>query len=239
MLPGYDTCVTRINSYISSNYTSKGLTYGLPGRKVGFHYFWSYKTSVESSGGSILSDNNLSQTALNLRKFLITWKMGITGVAGVNGIEHILMNIRPYYEKIRSITLGSGKIHRFRNELACVYEGLGGITNNVDYTGNVSAIVGKSKTLVAIWGQIPAFDSINRKNFVKWTHPPAPLMLPHLRIREIWYKSNEFCDMIFELDNWISKWPANNSGRIFSQSFSNLCPNTPVGRIIDMIYNQK
>jgi hypothetical protein len=245
MLPDYDTCVARINSYIHKNYTSKGWGCNLPGGapdskpagNAGFRDFWTYKTGVESKGVSILNDNNLPATASKLRQFLIAWKMGITGVAVDSQLQHILKNIRPYYDRIRSITLGSGVIHQFRSELEIIYQGLGGVTNNIDYTGSESSIVGKSKTLVAVWGQTPGFDSKNRKNFVKWTRPPTPLVLRHLRASEIWYEPTQFCDMILELDEWVSKWPASNSGMIFSQSFNQLCPNTPVGRLIDMIYN--
>ena len=173
-----------------------------------------------------------------LRKLLIFWGMKRTRIAKVKKIEDILRTVQPYYEEIRNISLGSGQIHKYRSQLQDIYEKLGGITNNaIDYSGNVSYIVGKSKTLVAIWGQVPGFDSLTTKNFVVWTHPPEPYKLPHLRSREIRYSPSQFCDMVEELDKWVLRWPESNNGRVFANSFSDLCPGLPVGRIIDMIYN--
>jgi len=228
MLPNYSICRKHIVGYNKRPPAPKG--------RVGFRIFWAYKQKLENRGGSILAEGNLQETASNLRDFLIFWSMSITGIAKVHQIEQILRKIRPYYNVIRNVELGSGRIGNYRAQLEAMYDKLDGITNNVDYTA-ASAIAGKSKTLLAIWGQTPGFDSLTRKNFLTWTHPPEPLRLPHLRSREIWYGPSQFCDMIVELDNWVSKWPANNGGKIFANSFTNLCSGLPVGRIIDMIYN--
>ena len=231
MLPSYSICRKHIVEYNKLPPAPKG--------KVGFRIFWKCKQELENKGGSILAEDNLQETASNLRKFLIFWKMSITGVAKVDEIKQILRKIKPYYNQIRDVELGNGQMRHCRPQIEAIYEKLGGITDNVNYTGSESSIVGKSKTLLAIWGQTPGFDSLNRKRFVKWTHPPEPLKLPHLRSSEIWYKPTQFCDMIMELDDWVLRWRGSNNGKIFANSFSDLCPGLPVGRIIDMIYNWK
>ena len=231
MLPSYSICRKHIKEYSKLPPVPKG--------KVGFRVFWNYKQELENKGDNILDEDNLQDTASNLRKFLIFWKMSRTGVAEVNKIMQILRNIKPYYDQVRDVKLGKGKIRGYGEQLEAIYEKLGGITDNVNYTGSESSIVGKSKTLLAIWGQTPGFDRLTRKRFSKWTHSPAPLDLPHLRASEIWYKPIQFCDMIEELDFWVLRWPESNNGRVFADSFSDLCPGLPVGRIIDMIYNWK
>ena len=232
MLPNYSTCRKHIEAYIKYHY-------GVPKGKVGFRDFWKYKQELEKQGGNILDEDNLQETASKLRKFLIFWKMSRTGVAKVDEIKQILRKIKPYYNEIRDAKLGNGKIRDYREQLKAIYEKLGGITDNVNYTGSESSIVGKSKALLATWGQTPGFDSLNRERFLKWTHTPEPLKHPHLRSREIWYEPTQFCDMIMELDDWVLRWSESNDGRIFADSFSDLCPGLPVGRIIDMIYNWK
>jgi hypothetical protein len=232
MLPDYDTCRKHITAF------KQRVKVPRPGT-VTFQKFWKYKTGLETAGHSVLDEENIKDTASMLRSFLIYFGMGITGVAEVGKIEHILRNIRPYYDEIRRIPLGSGKIHQCRSQLECIYERLGGIANNADYTGSESSITGKSKTLLAIWGQTPGFDSLTRERFSRWTHPPAPLKLHHLRAGEIWYEPTQFCDMIEDLDKWVLRWPESNNGRVFADSFSDLCPGLPMGRIIDMIYNWK
>jgi len=163
--------------------------------------------------------------------------MGRTGVADSHQIEGLLRQARPYYNKIREVELGSGMMGSCRNTLQALYDGLGGVTDNVNYFGGVSSIVGKSKTLLAIWGQVPGFDKLTRKRLVVWTHLPEPRKLPHLRASEIWYTSHQFCDMAEELDKWVVRWPKNNGGRVFANSFIDLCAGSPVGHMIDMIYN--
>jgi hypothetical protein len=195
---------------------------------------------LENEGHSILDKDKLQETASKLRDFLIFWGMGITGVAESHQIENLLRRVRPYYGGIRDIKLGDGKILQHRDHIEAIYSGLDGITNRVDYpNGSKSSITGKSKTLLAIWGQTPGFDSLTRKRFLKWTHLPEPRYLNHLCRGERWYEPSEFYDMITQLDDWVSKWPESNNGRIFADSFSDLCPGLPVGRIIDMIYNWK
>ena len=232
MLPDYNTCRKHINAFLGRVKKKPP-----PPDTVTFQAFWKYKTHLESTGHSILDEDNLQNTASKLRDFLIYFKMGMTGVAKAPRIEDLLRSIKPHYDKIRHVELGSGGVSHYRDQLETIYKKLGGITNNVDYTGSESAIVGKSKTLMAIWGQTPGFDSLTRKRFVKWTHPPEPRTLPHLRSGGIWYEPSQYCDMLVALDDWVYRWSESNNGRIFSKSFSDLCPGLPVGRIIDMIYN--
>jgi len=241
VLPNYHTCIDRIKAYTqTADYKRKvrKIEHSLLPPKVGFLDFWKYKQDIENKGHSILEEDNLQKTASQLREFLILWKMGRRGIAEAYQIEELLRNIRPFYDEIRSVKLGNGEMCHYRKQLEAIYKGLDGITNRKDYPdGSKSYITGKSKTLLAIWGQTPGFDSLTRKRFVKWTHPPEPRTLPHLRSGGIWYEPSQYCDMLVALDDWVYRWSESNNGRIFADSFSNLCPGLPVGRIIDEIYN--
>ena len=109
----------------------------------------------------------------------------------------------------------------------------------VDYAGKDSSVTGKSKAIMAIWGQNPGFDSRTRWWFERWTHLPDPAKLPHLKIHERYYTASQYADMLIALNGWILKWPNNNNSKYFSSSFKDLCPGIPAGRLIDMIYNQE
>ncbi len=232
MLPDYETCRNHVNAYIKKHANRKL-------NAVTFKQFRKYKTDLESAGQSILDENNIRGTASLLRDFLITCRMRLTGVAETEKIEQILRDIQPYYKMISNVSLGEGLIQSYRCELEAVYKRLGGITNNANHHDNESSIVGKSEALMAVWGQVPGFDSLIRTRFEKWTHSPAPEKLPFLSIEEIWYSPSQFSAMIEELDNWVLAWPRNNDGKSFVSSFSDSCPGIPVGRLIDIIYHWK
>lgn len=235
MLPDYNTCRKHIKAYIKYQYA-------VPVGKVGFRDFWKYKTDLENRGCSILDEDNLAQTASNLRDFLISYGMGGFGgrcVATIRQMEEILGEV-PHYDEIRNVKLGSGRISDYRDQLQALYKKLDGVTNrNKHLDGSKSSITGKSKTLLAIWGQTPGFDSLNRTRFRRWTHLPEPRKLFYLRRKDVWYEPSEFYSILAELDDWVLRWPESNNGRIFADSFCDLCPGLPVGRIIDMIYNWK
>jgi hypothetical protein len=192
MLPDLNTCRDRIGAY------NQALGYGrqlravgkLPELQVGFVGFWNYKEGVEDGGNSILDDAHLPTTAAKLRLFLIDWGMRRTGIAGDQAIEGLLRNIRPHYHGLRDIVLGSGQIQNHRRDLEDLYKGLDGITNLSIARGErhhgESSITGKSKAIIAIWGQTPAFDRLTRKNLCQreWTHLPDSGQLPHLEHRE-------------------------------------------------------
>lgn len=202
-----------------------------------FASFWQYKEEVEKSGFTILDKVHLDETTTRIAGMLRDkdWGIARTGIPSNNKIKGILKGIVRPYEKIRQINIGEGKLASIRKELASVYEGLTGIS----HTGwddpdpfNSFYIVGKSKVLMFIWGQTPGFDERVRKSFSIWINNPKPHKLPHLWVEEIRYTPGEFCDILEELDNWVQAWPSNNSGK----TFQSLCPEWPVGRIIDVIY---
>jgi len=74
-------------------------------------------------------------------------------------------------------------INAYKNTLESIYKRLDGKTD----TGSKSSTVSKNTILMAIWGQVPGFDSITRRRFEKWTHSPAPEKLPHLNTRGMWH----------------------------------------------------
>ena len=244
MLPDYNTCIDRVQAYNKTGGYKRQIrqigksSQPLKTLKIGFTGFWNYKVALESRGKSVLDDAHLDETASKLYDFLDDWGMRQTGIAEIKQIKGILGSIRQYYDQIRSVELGHGKVRSYSKQLEAIYDGLDGITNHRDFpNGSKSYITGKSKTLLAIWGQTPGFDRFTRKNFLKWTHPPEPLYLKHLQRGEEDYNPPQFCEMIAELDEWVLKWSTNNGGRSFTSSFSHLCPSLPVGRIIDEIYN--
>jgi hypothetical protein len=222
MLPNVNVCRAKIAAFKAR----VGTPYFAP--------FWAWKLDTELTGASILDPKHVGTTAEWVRRFLIGFGMAQTGIAPVSKITGLLDNLAPSYNSIKLAKLGSGKMYGFRKDIDAIYSGLDGVTNLVDFPdGRKSSITGKSKVLLAIWGETPGFDRLTRRRFLSWSYPPAPLYLPCLRRGKVWYTPQEFCDMIEELDRWVAAWPANNGGI----SFSSLSPGHPAGRIIDMIYN--
>jgi hypothetical protein len=234
MLPDYETCVTRIAAY---NHTAALR----PPLMMGFGNFWAYKAGVEGAGASILDEDHLPQTAANLEQFLIDWGMARTGIANPAAIQVLLRNVRPQYNRIRGVALGHGQIRPHGADLESLYQGLDGITNTTIGPGGLhlgeSSITGKSKALIAIWGQTPGFDKLTRDNLLDWVHLPAPLTLHHLQHGLVWYTPAQFVDIIADLDEWVCRWPQHNHNMPFVQTLAPLTGGMPAGRIIDQIYN--
>jgi hypothetical protein len=205
VLPDYKTCVDRIRAYTQVwVYRTQIEQKRNRPPKIRFRDFWNYKVGLEDKGCTVLDSQHLGNTSSILYHFLESWGMKRTGIAQIHNIERILRNVRQDYYKIHRIELGSKKICHYRANIEAIYAGLDGITNLEKYpNGSRSYITGKSKTLLAIWGQTPGFDRLTRKNFLRWTHPPAPLDLNHLRRGEEWYTPSQFCDMIVQLDEWV------------------------------------
>ena len=243
-MPNYSVCVGRIGAYNQiAVYKDAMRAMHLPGAprrlRVPFRAFWAYKMGVEAQGGSILDDNHLPDTARDLRSFLYGWGMGATRkpIANVRDIQQYLLNVRPNYDAVRNIVLGMGQIQRHRADLEALYAGLDGITNVGDARG--ASITGRSKALLAIWGQTPGFDKYTRLSFVTWTHPthpPTPLNLPHLERYKKWYSPGQFYEVIAKLDEWVGMWLTDNY-TVFGRGFDALDKSLPVGRIVDEIYN--
>lgn len=202
-----------------------------------FDSFWQYKMQVESAGGSILDRDHIDDTATHLSKMLDHpgWELSRLGVPSVPSIRRILKGIAEPYEVIRKVALGQGIMSNVKSPLAEIYTGLTGISHtrwaDPDEFGSYY-IMGKSKVLMFIWGQTPGFDSKVRARFDSWTHPPFPSLLPHLCEEDVRYMPNQYCAILEELDQWVQAWPTNN-GR---NCFGSLCPEWPVGRIIDVVY---
>jgi hypothetical protein len=232
MLPDFETCRKHILAYKKRAKAPRAKT-------ISFSKFWGYKTGLENAGQNILDEKNLENTASDLRKLLTYLKMRNSDIAGVSQIKHILRNIQPFYSDVCSVSLGSGKIHLFRSQLESIYERLDEIITDGDNKDSRFSIVSKSAILMTIWGQVPRFDNLNRKRFVRWTHWPAPEKLPYLNTKEIWYQPDAFCEIIEELDNWVLAWPEHNYGKSFQNSFFDICPGVPTGRQIDIIYHWK
>lgn len=228
MLPSFEECQKRIQIFDIEHPNST------------FDEFWQYKLEVEKSG-SILDSSHLDETAELLGRKLLShkdWKLARTGIPSHLRIKDILKTIRPYYEIIRYYQLGDGYISKVREELNQIYQGLCGITNTLhrdpDEFGEFF-IVGKSKVLMFIWGQTPSFDEKVRENFSLWTHAPAPYQLPHIWLDKRRYTPEEFCDIIEELDHWVTAWDTKHE-KERGVKFQDLYPNRPIGRIIDIIY---
>jgi hypothetical protein len=229
MLPDFETCSKHLRAYKKRAWAPK------PGN-ITFPQFWEFKTGIENSGQNILDAKNISDTARLLRGFLDYLRMGISGVSGASELEEILRSIQPYYNQICQFQLGSGQIQTCRSQIELIYENLKN-KEVVESKGRKSSIVGKSAILMAVWGQVPRFDSISRKRFERWTHSPAPAKLPNLKPAEMWYTPGEFGEIIEELDRWVAAWPKSNEGKSFIDCFYNLCPGIPPGRQIDLIYH--
>ena len=90
---------------------------------------------------------------------------------------------------------------------------------------------------MAIWGEVPGFDSVTRKNFVNRKPPYDNSGLPHLDNSKgvFSYTDHDIVDIIGTLDTWVAAWPGQNDGKPFAE----LAPEEPQGRIIDMVYYHK
>lgn len=232
MLPNFETCRRHILAY-------KRKTGNLRPNSISFPVFWDYKTGLDNAGQSILDEKNIGNTASMLRDLLVNLNIRNSSLADVRQLEDILREVRPYYPDICGLALGSGKIHLYRGLLETIYGRLGRKIDNGDAVDSGFSIVSKSAILMAVWGQVPRFDSLIRSRFEKWTHWPSPEKLPHLNTEEIWYQPDEFGEIVMELDNWVAAWPNHNYNKCFGNSFYDLCPGIPPGRQIDIIYHWK
>jgi hypothetical protein len=165
-------------------------------------------------------------TSEKLKDFLNAFGACRPGKIDIVAVKANLRNIKVHYEKIQAMVLGEGKMHLIKEPLKAVYDGLCGIStlDKPDEKGR-SLIVPKSKALMALWGQTPGFDSKVRK---KLHHDHLSCVGQYSRR----YNSDEFYQLIEELDRWVREWEQNNPGI----RFSSLCQGIPVGRIIDIIY---
>jgi hypothetical protein len=227
MLPPQDICLQKIFQFKRKYPNSR------------FDEFWKYKLLAEKTDASILDIQHIDTTTEKISAMLNSSAWGVcrTGVPQYSEIYNILFKIKDPYNKIRIIELGSGKIKGIREEISSAYTGLKGISNtnpkhhDPDNFGNYY-IMGKSKVLMFLWGQTPGFDSRVVERFSLWNHDPAPYQLRHLFTETIQYSPSEFCDILEDLDEWVQKWPNSNNG----QQFHSLCPEWPIGRIIDIVY---
>ena len=211
-----------------------------------FNVFCRYKQRVETTGASILNQDNLDETTVHIDGMLRDpdWGLERTGIPSYLVVRSILEGVAGTYNKIRHIKLGDGKMANISQHLAAAYCGLRQIANTKqrNYDPDQSGayyLVAKSKVLMFIWGQTPGFDSRVRSHLVASSYPPAPFQLPHVPQRQLLsegenrrYTPDQFCSILEELDKWVQKWPANNGG----QSLHSLYPAWPAGRIIDVTY---
>jgi hypothetical protein len=232
MLPNYAICRRHILAYKRKAVTPAADT-------ITFPLFWNYKTVLEKAGQSILDETHLDNTVSRLCGLLSYLAVKNPGLTEAGRIKQVLKNVRPYYSDLRQATLGSGKMHLYRDQIESVYERMAKKARQGDETGHDFSIVAKSMLLMAIWGQAPRLDILNRKRFEKWIHWPAPEKLPFLTIRDIWYRPDEFREIVVALDKWVAAWPANNNGKSFESCFFDLCPGIPPGRQIDIVYHWK
>jgi hypothetical protein len=230
MLPDSEPCRKNILAY-------KQRIYREGPNIMTFPLFWEYKSGCEKNGQSILDETNLPLTARKMHALLAFLNRQKNAVATAGEIEQVLKSIRSEYLEIHQVKLGDGQIKPHRQALESIYQKLNNINN--DNEAKNPSIVGKSSLLMAVWGQIPRFDSYNRTRFERWTHTPGPERLPHLKSNLIWYKPEEFAEIVEELDRWVMKWPESNAGNNFTESFYDLCPGIPAGRQIDIIYHWK
>jgi hypothetical protein len=232
MLPNYKICRQHVEVY-------QRKTAALSKDTVSFATFWNYKMQLEQSGQSILAEKHLSTTAARLSRLLSFLEIKNPGILENVRLKQVLRNMQPDYGDIRQLTLGSGKLDTYRDQIESIYERMDKKGSRSDDVGRGFSIVAKSAILMAIWGQTPRFDSTNRKRFEKWIHWPYPEKLPFLTIRDTWYRPDEFREMVVALDKWVAAWPLTNNGKSFENSFSDLCPGIPPGRLIDIIYHWK
>jgi hypothetical protein len=228
MLPNYEICRRHLLAY--KRRTEIPDAYGL---------FWNYKTALEKAGQSIFDEKNIDDAISSLCGLLRYLEPKSPGLAEASRIKQVLSNVRPYYADLRQAVLGSGKLQLCRNQIESVYERIAKKACKEDDAGHDLSIVSKSTLLMAIWGQTPRWDSLNRIRFEKWIHWPAPEKLPCLTISKTWYRPDEFREMVVALDKWVTAWPGTNNNRSFESCFFDLLPGIPPGRQIDIIYHWK
>ncbi|MBN1190951.1 MAG: hypothetical protein JXA46_14445 [Dehalococcoidales bacterium] len=230
MLPKYEICRKHILAYQKRTVAPAADT-------VTFSVFWNYKTGLEKDGQSILDEKNIDDTVSRICSLLSYLDVKNPALTEAGRIKQVLRNIRPYYSDFRQAVLGSGKIYAYRYQIESVYERMAKKAGRGDKNAHDFSIVTKSAILMAVWGQVPRLDSIARKRFEKWIHWPAPEKLPYLTSRDIWYRPDEFREMVVALDKWVLAWPATNNGKSFESCFYDSDPAIPPGRQIDIIYH--
>jgi hypothetical protein len=230
MLPDFETCWKHINIYNLRVKVTRPNT-------VNFQVFWEYKSGLEKGGQNILDARNIEKTAALLRGLSIYLKKQKSGIVSAKRLAEILTSLRPFIAEIDSLKLGSRQMPSGRGALEAAYRRLGNFNREAESAGGKSSIVSASEILMAVWGQVPRFDLLARTRFKKWTHAPEPLNLPALEPEVNWYRPSEFGAIMEELDRWVAAWPANNQGRSFPESFYDLCPGAPAGRLVDIIYH--
>jgi len=230
MLPNFETCRRHILAYKRRSVIPAA-------DAVTFPMFWNYKKGLEKAGQSILDENHLDTTVTRLCSLFTYIESGTPVLTDAGRIKQVLRNIRPYFPDIGQVVLGNGKAHLFRDQIEAVYERMAKKAGQI--SGRDFTLVSKSIMLMAIWGQVPRFDNLNRNRFEKWIHWPAPEKLPYLTIRDVWYRPDEFREMGVALDKWVAAWPATNYSKPFESCFFDLCPGIPPGRQIDIIYHWK
>ena len=228
MLPKYEICRRHIIAY--QKRTAAHRT-----DNITFPIFWNYKTSLETGGQTLLDEKNIVNTVSQLCGLLSTLGVKNDSFAEGSRITQILRNFRPYYSDISQVILGSGKINSYRDQIESIYERMD--KKATKGTGHGFSIVAKSAILMAIWGQVPRFDAVNRKRFERWIHWPAPEKLPCLTIEKRWYRPDEFYEIVEALDKWVMAWSNTNGGKSFQNCFSDFSPGIPPGRHIDIIYH--
>lgn len=219
MLPNQAYCKQRIGQFQNQYPASP------------YDVFWNRRVRIESQGESVLDDANIAATAKALTDMLSGWgRMGRTGVPSGHPMTQLLTTVRPFYQAIAGVALGSGMMPTVRPALAACYSSLVGVTNQSsaypDSSGGDLFVAGKSKALMLLWGQTPGFDSKVRRGLKKMTHPLHPT------IGERRWSAAKFCDVLEELDRWVQAWPSQNGGF----QFKNLYPGLPIGRIVDIVY---
>jgi hypothetical protein len=232
MLPNYSICRKHI---LAHKRREKELNPGI----VTFPVFWNYKTNLEKTGQSILDERNIDTTVSRLCSLFDYLEVNNSGLTDPGRIKQVLRNIRPYFSEISQASLGNGKIYSYRDQIESVFERMAKKSSKDGGPDHDFSIVSKSTVLMAVWGQVPRLDNLNRKRFEKWIHWPAPEKLPCLTMKDIWYRPDEFHEIVVSLDKWVGAWPAYNDGKSFESSFIDLCPGIPPGRQIDIIYHWK
>lgn len=220
MLPSLEECQNTIQLYKQkSREDRKGKQYD-----NAWNVFQKYKGCVESEHRSMFDDQHVNDTSKKLTGFLNAFGACRPGRVDPTRLEQNLQRIRPGYERIQAVVLGQGKIDSICESLRNVYDGLSGIsTLDVVVENHTSLIVPKSKALMALWGQTPSFDVRVRSRL----QGDLPSIGEHTRR----YSSEEFCDILRELDQWVNRFEQN-----YGIQFSSLYPGVPNGRIVDIIY---
>ena len=129
----------------------------------GWDIFWDYRFQLKSHGVSPLADDQHLETAVQLSAYLASFGMyrGSTRLSSLSahGLADVIGSCREALEAVEHIHLES--LREVDREIVVrLFSTLGSSLRERDVSSSVTMV---TKMTLALWGQVPAFDSFARR----------------------------------------------------------------------------